>query len=41
MIEAVIRFSLRFRLLVAAGVAGLVGVGIWSFPPSRWRPSRT
>ena len=31
MIEAVIRFSLRFRLLVAAGVAGLVGVGIWSF----------
>ncbi len=31
MIEAVIRASLRYRLLVAAGVAALIGMGIWSF----------
>lgn len=31
MIEAIIRASLRFRLLVAVGVAALIGFGVWSF----------
>jgi heavy metal efflux system protein len=31
MIEAIIRFSLRRRVLVAAGVAALIGLGVWSF----------
>lgn len=31
MIERLIRFSIRFRLIVLLAVAGLVGVGSWSF----------
>jgi len=31
MIEAVIRFSLRFRLVIGGALVGLVGLGAWSF----------